>query len=268
MFEDLEALEKEVQSFRDNMLASEQLVKGITEIAAQAKEQSKAFSAASKNLEQQIAAQSQQLEKGFKEETDAAVAQIIEKNETFLTGASESIVKAEQEAGKRIAHESELIEKLASETNAHQKAVESSTKLFRETVDSQTAAAQEERKALQESYDAQTKALEDRMQEITASAVQELQQSNEKNISDLKESFHQAQQAYEEQTRAAQAKMEQVHTSLNEKYQSVLNRLEAANLEQTLAECRRIRKSLNVKFAVLLIGLGGILATIIWMLLK
>ena len=93
MFDDIEALEKEVESFRKNILASQELVSGIDKMIAAQKEQSTAYSKSYEDVLKKLKDTVEQQNSN----AEALLSELSKKNETTINAAVTQLTEAQKE---------------------------------------------------------------------------------------------------------------------------------------------------------------------------
>lgn len=214
MFENIEQLEREVQEFRKNILASSELVASFERMIAQIKEQTKVFEDASKAMTdaigQQIAAVTAQ---------STANAEASERNAQML---SEQIDRMSVSDEQRMVKQSEGF---VQATKVLETAIGQKTEEFGEKVDS---------------------TLEEQINKLTA--------ANQAQIRIALDTMEKTKREFAEKCDEASRSFVSIQADLNARYEQVLTKLEAANVSETVRLSKSIIKSINVKFGILLTG--------------
>lgn len=196
MFDNIEELEREVQKFRENILASSELVVSFESMMTQMKAQTKAFEAASSNLQDCV--------KAHTEEVQKQIDQMSASIEQRMTAQSEGFASATQKLETVVGQKTEEFGARADSTLAAQ-------------VDKLTAANQTQ----------------------ICVALDMMEKTNREFAAKCEE---------------ASKSFVAVQEDLNARYEQVLTKLDAANASEAVRLSKAIINSLNVKFAILLIG--------------
>ena len=223
MFEDITALEKEVQEFQKNILASKELVGSLQSIAAEAKAQSASFEQASAQLGNCIRDAVKDIETQSDQQIAKAVAQITEAERAYEERARE----LEQQAQTRY-----------------------------EEADGKIGAAVDRISQATDQFDQQVQ-----------TALTQLEEHNDRITSDALAKISEAQVAYETRVQEAENSITAKYQELLSKFESLTQKLESVNRDETADLCRKISSSINVKFGILLVGIGASLALVIYSIL-
>lgn len=227
MFEDIGELEKEVQAFRENILASSELVKSIEKLTVETAAQARDFRAASKDLLARLDEQTAELKQSAEHTLSVQVAQLTASNQSFLDAAAAKIdgfaVQAVRQTEQLRAASGELASKM----------------------------------------EVQTAELRQSAEQILAAQITRLTENSQAQLSAAIEKMADAQKAYVERMDVAENALKTREDALNSKYESVLAKLEAANLEETVRLCQKIRKSIHIEFGILLAGICAALTFVV-----
>lgn len=245
MFEDLTQMEKEIETFRNNISASSELVEGISLLISETKKQKESMSASTESLIKKLEASVAQ----FKKDQDKAVQVLGESNDTMLNALQQNL-KSEQQ--NRIAE----IESIQGE--------------IKKCLEVSSADADKHLKALTDTGEALTAALRQGADSFQMAANQNIEQMNSDCqciISEAKNTMTNLQTDYEKQLLQAESTIKDYQKSAEDKYNEFVERLERTNVDQIFKQVQDLKKSVNIKFALLMSGVLATLALNIYVLL-
>ena len=205
MFESIEELEKEVQSFRENLLASNELITGIEKLTATTSEQQVKYVDSSKELLTKI------------DDTAAlTLSSLIAENEALIDTLSK----------KGYA----LLEKI----NAVPVEIKAENVLM---IDGLKNCISE-------------------LQTNISKFVSQLSNDSKSHLNDSIASMNLVQQEHIARLEAIEIAFSKGETELTTKYDMFMAKLESTNVDQLLKACQDIQKAVNMKFAILSVGLS------------
>ena len=142
MFDDIEALEKEVEGFRTNILASQELISGIDRMIAAQKEQSVEYS----KSYQEVLEKLRETTEKQKADAETLLSEITKKNESFASDAVTQLTTAQKDYIERMDQVEKTIKESEEElTSKYQQFV---AKLESTNIDQIFSSVQELKKSL------------------------------------------------------------------------------------------------------------------------
>lgn len=265
MFENIEQLEREVQEFRKNILASSELVASFERMITQIKEQTRAFEAASGNLQESVKTHTEDLQK--------QIEVCLQKQADLIAEQSRNVEVASKVMTDAIGQQTAAV---AAQSKSNMETFERSSKALSEQIDRMSVSAEQRMERCFESqaqrmvtqsegFAQATKGLEavigQKTEEFSVRVDSALEAQIEKLTATNKEQIRIALETMEKTNREFAAKCDEVSKSfvaiqenLNARYEQVLTKLEAANVSETVRLSKSIIKSINVKFGILLTG--------------
>ena len=206
MFEDIAQMEKEIEEFRNNILASSELIKGITELTEATKQQRASFQASSEALVKQL---------------DACITQFkINHNDALQALGSSNAVAMEN-----------LHQSITTDMKGWIAALES----IKTAIESCEAAANQK----------------------TDEQVKRFSDESDRILSEMQSSLATQQASFLEKLNETENVIRGYQSEAEKKYNSFLQQLENTNANQIFREVQELKKSMQVKFAVLMAGVGA-----------
>lgn len=230
MFDSVEQLEKEVQDFRSNILASSELIKSIEVLVAAVKAQEDDFAAKSKALATKMDSHTD----GMKEDYKEALSELIKENNKLLDEISirgEAILRDMQSVPKEIDQRNDTLSK---ELKSHSEEVQSQCK----------------------SLIAQFQEIADAFSTRCTELLQSMDSSNNAHLNSVIEVTRSSQQEYIQKLETTEASIHNCENEIKNKYNDFLAKLESTNIDQMFKMCQEIKKAMNSKFLILTIGVG------------
>ncbi|CEO87914.1 coiled-coil domain-containing protein [Syntrophaceticus schinkii] len=285
MFDSIEQLEKQVQKFQENILASNQLLAGIEALTLAVKNQQRGYEQASASLIEEIKGHV----KAVTDESEtlrAGVSSEVQMVTRSTQDATASVMKSNVSLSDSVASKSEALrEALAADVKSvlqgTQDAVaEMKTNNYRviEEVSNKSetlrgALSYDINGVLQETKTAVTEIKANNEATLKAAVEQlslkisklntdterfiaELKSADESAIDSAVQKLTASQQSNIKQLEAAQSAIEEMNRTLNTKYQEFLQRLENTNFDQLFKTCQDMKKSIETKLYLLMGGVG------------
>ena len=109
-------------------------------------------------------------------------------------------------------------------------------------------------KALSDEMEHDTVALKGQVHETVELAVSRMSEENRKQVDRLSNAIEQAVNTFSTDAKATIAALEVTKKDLADRYERVIAKLESANLDEAVRLSRKIIKSINIKFGILLVG--------------
>ena len=247
MFEDVAEMEREIETFRKNVVASSELIEGISRLTAETKKQKESFSASTAELLKKLDACVEQ----FKTDYESALHALKDSNNAEIKALQENM-SAEHQA--RIAD----LEKIEA--------------ALQKNLTDATAQSEAQVKALSETSEAITNAFHQDTEKLQSLSLEQIRQLNtdcERIISEMKSSSEEQQSAYIARLQAAEDVIKGYQASAESKYTEFVTRLESTNVDQIFKEVQDLKKSIQTKFMILAGGIGiTLIVAIISLILK
>lgn len=303
MFEDVAQMEKEIESFRKNMLASSELVESVAQLITETKKQKDEMSASTKALIKELEACVAQ----FKADHDGALQSLSRNNEALLRSVQSDMSSEQQrriseikliqgdikecleassaDAKKQLAELSSTGKVLTSAFHQDAESVKSSNASQMQKLASDNAEAMdtlhkniasEQEKLIKELHDIQ-KALDEclaavhldaeNFQKISTQNIEQMDESCQRIISDTKATMDSLQSDFASKLQQIESTIKGYQAAAEDKYTEFVDRLERTNVDQIFKEVQDLKHSVQIKFAILMGGVGAALITNIIVLL-
>lgn len=199
MFEDIGALEKEINDFRQNILASNDLIRRLDEVVAGIKSQTKSFESSSNVLQNII------------EEQTTSLKQVAKDQNEMLLRTAEALPVTMREEMDKFRHD---------------------------------------------------------LSNLVTEQMERMIQSNQIQIEYSVQEISEKQKAFSDLVDRTDLKIKKRQDTLDEKYETLLKKLESANLEEAIKLSKKIIKSINVKFSILLTAVGAAISLMLYTLFR
>lgn len=268
MFENIEQLEREVQEFRKNILASSELVASFERMITQIKEQTKAFEAASGNLQGSVKTHTEDLQK--------QIAVCLQKQADLIAEQSRNVEAASKVMTDAIGQQMAAV---AAQSKSNVETFERSSKALSEQIDRMSASVEQRMESCFESqaqrmvtqsegFERATKGLESvigqkaeefsgRVDSTLEAQIEKLTAANQAQIRIALDTMEKTNREFAAKCDEASKSFVAIQEDLNARYEQVLTKLEAANVSETVRLSKSIIKSINVKFGILLTGVAA-----------
>lgn len=248
MFESIDELEKEVQDFRQNILASKQLINSINQLTTTTKKQQERLATAAEALMKKL---------------DATPAAIKTDNSVLLDELKSCI--ADFRKGNQ-----ELVSHLSTESEEH---IKDSTASISAAYQEYTARAESVETALKNSeielaskYSAFIETLESTnadLQKGNEDLVSHLSAENKRLLEESITSISATCHEHIARLESVEAALKKSEIELASKYDAFIEKLESTNVDQLFKMCQDIKKSVQKKFTFLMSGICIMLIIII-----
>ncbi len=294
MFEDVAQMEKEIETFRKNVVASSELVEGIKGLTEATRQHEEACSAATADLLKKIDACIVEIRRDHESalctlssNNDAAITALqkniaaeVETRMSELQQIKSALENLQTSYVERLQHTETTIREYESKLDDSVKQIkidhEAALKVLSDRVDS----------AMVEQHEKSTKDLADKMAEIekikasieeyqsqtTKKAdeqIQQLAESCERLITEMKTELASQQSAHIEKLQHTEQTIGEYQAAAEEKYNEFVKRLESTNVDQIFKEVQDLKQSIQLKFVILMGGIGAaIVASVIGLILK
>lgn len=247
MFDDIQALEQEIEGFRNNILASQDLVTSIEKMIKVMKTQNDEYSRTYKDVLEELK-RCVQLQKV---ESESQLNELKKQNETTINNAVEKLNSVQKEHIVKINE------------------VESAINLNVEKMLKEMKTQSED---YSKSYNDVLLELKNyvQLQKVESEAqLNELKKQNEIIINNAVEKIASSQREYLANIDEVKFILKKNEDQLVLKYQQFTTKLESTNIDQIYSSVQDLKKSINFKFNLLISGVGvSILLTIVSLLLK
>lgn len=298
MFKDIAQMEKEIEEFRNNIVASSELIKGIEDLTEATKKQKESFDSSSVALVKKLDACIEQ----FKEDHNSALQALETKNvatidelkqaiatnmEDWLSHLEETKISIEAYKATIIRISGEQQDFFNSSSEALVKKLDACIDQFKadhnsalQTLENKNAATIDELKqAIATNMEGWLSHLESAKASIESCEAAITKNSNEqiRNLSDectriiseMQSNFATQQSAYLAKLEETDKTISSYQSATEEKYKSFVQRLEAINVDQVFKEVQDLKKSIQTKFAILMTGVGiAVVAAILSIVIK
>lgn len=219
MFEDIAQMEKEIEEFRSNIIASSELVRGIEDLTESIKQQKESFSASSNSLVKKLDACIEQ----FRSDHNASLQELNNSNSASIESLRQGISNDMQQ----------WLEKL-----------------------------EDVKKAIVSCETQTTQKNEEQIKHITAEGDR-IVSSAEQYVAEMKKTVSAQQEAFAERLHQTEVVIQAYQSEAEAKYNSFVQKLESTNMDQIYKEIQDLKKSIQTKFVVLMLGIGITIAVII-----
>lgn len=268
MFENIEQLEREVQEFRKNILASSELVASFERMITQIKEQTKAIEAASGNLQGSV--------KTHTEDLQEQIEICLQKQADLIAEQSRNVEAASKVMTDAIGQQMAAV---AAQSKSNMETFERSSKALSEQIERMSASVEQRMESCFESqaqrmvtqsegFERATKGLESvigqkaeefsvRVDSTLEAQIEKLTAANQAQIRIALDTMEKTNREFAAKCDEASKSFVAIQDDLNARYEQVLTKLEAANVSETVRLSKSIIKSINVKFGILLTGVAA-----------
>lgn len=268
MFENIEQLEREVQEFRKNILASSELVASFERMITQIKEQTRAIEAASGNLQGSV--------KTHTEDLQEQIEICLQKQADLIAEQSRNVEAASKVMTDAIGQQMAAV---AAQSKSNMETFERSSKALSEQIERMSASVEQRMESCFESqaqrmvtqsegFERATKGLESvigqkaeefsvRVDSTLEAQIEKLTAANQAQIRIALDTMEKTNREFAAKCDEASKSFVAIQDDLNARYKQVLTKLEAANVSETVRLSKSIIKSINVKFGILLTGVAA-----------
>ena len=294
MFEDVAQMEKEIETFRKNVVASSELVEGIKELTEATRQHKESYSAATEELLKKIDVCITKIKtdhesalRTLSSNNDAAITALqknaaaeltarmveLQQIKTALENLQTSYAERLQQNETVIKeYESKLDDSVEQIKNDHEAAL----KALSARVDSAMAEQHEksaedlaEKMAEMEKIRASIEEYQSQAAKKADEQIQQLADSCERLITEMKMELASQQSAYAEKLQHAEQTISGYQAAAEAKYDEFVKRLESTNVDQIFKEVQDLKQSIQLKFMILMGGIGtAIVVSVIGLILK
>ncbi len=245
MFDSVEDLEKEVIAFRENILASNALVASIEQVSATIREQEKSITSKLENLLDLIESVPTTIKKDNASVLDELIASIEDLKRTnkdaFLTLSESNGKHLDKTISEIVAANTHLIENITVKTEHLLGSIETLPSTIKKDNEMALDALISNIKDLKSANKETINMLSKDSREYLHNAVSEIISENTLLLKNLK--------SVGELLKSGQK-------DLAEKNNAFIEKLESTNVEHLFALCEDMKKTMNMKFLIMMIGLA------------
>lgn len=294
MFEDVAQMEKEIETFRKNIVASSELVEGIAGLTEATRLHKESYVAATAELLRKI----DDSIIAIKADHEAALLTLSGNNDAAITSFQKNMAEEQATRMAELQHIKSALESLQASYAERLQQTECAIREYQgklsDCVGQIKADHEATLKALSERVDAaisdvQKKSADDlaaRIKEIngiraaieenqaqttkkTDEQIQRLIRECERLIAEMKSELASQQAAYSERTHQTEQAIREYQNDAEKKYKEFVNRLETTNVDQIYKEIQDLKKSIQMKFMILMGGIGvAMVVSVIGLILK
>ena len=225
MFEDIEKMEQEIKDFRQNILASSQLVDGMSSIVKE--------SQAQQALMRQV---STEYQSAIKSITEGTIQKIESLEASSITEMKAMIEACMTDAIQQISVANKAYIDELDNSNASVKLVHaelSKSQIAMQTVFEQTI---------------------NRIEGLETENTKQIKSIVETALSEAEKRIYEANKPYIDELAKTDASMKALQTDLTEKYSQFSTQIENARTDELIKTCSDMRKSLELKTTLTIIG--------------
>lgn len=263
MFTDIEQLEKEIQAFKKNILASNELIQTIEAVVAAAKKQNADYQAATTALQDKMDTHTEGLKK-LSEDTIAQMLAESKKTASEVQGIANTTIADMSASNKTLL--ADTVEQLKAAQKVYIDALEAVKVALSETTTErgkQLEEATEALKTAQKDYydrlaqlEATIKETHDRSLEAIKSAMDAATEDQRKQLETASEVIRTAQKEHLDRLTQIETAITATKDELDKKYKAFLEKLESTNMDQIFKVCQEMKKSIETKLLLLTGGVG------------
>ena len=294
MFEDVAQMEKEIETFRKNVVASSELVEGIKGLTEATRQHKETYSAATEDLIKKIDTCIAEI----KTDHEAALRTLSGNNDAALTALQKNMEAEVKTRMSELQQIKSALEKLQASYAERLQQNETTIREYESRLDSSVERIKTDHEAalkalsdrvdsaMAEQHEKSTKDLADKMAEIekikasieeyqsqaakkSDEQIQQLVESCERLITEMKTELASQQSAHVEKLQHTEQTIGEYQAAAEEKYDEFVKRLEATNVDQIFKEVQDLKQSIQLKFMILMSGIGAaIVVSVIGLILK
>ncbi len=251
MFENVEQLEKEVQEFKENILASKELVRNLEQLVAATKAQQEQVAKSTDDLLRGIPASVEEKNNTLRGDVQKTADQMKADSEAAFSKALAEVQKVHQQHVDTLSAIETEVKKTASQIK-----VDNDTAIGTAIAEMQKVHQQhiEVLRGIETEIKKTTDKLCSDNQTVINSAVSKLQQTNQQHIDALV---------------SVENEIKKFETDLTAKYADFVAKLEASNMDKIFTMCEELKKTVNSKLMLLFGGVGvSIVLSIVALIMK
>lgn len=294
MFEDVAQMEKEIETFRKNVVASSELVEGINGLTEATRQHKETYSAATEDLIKKIDACIAEI----KTDHEAALRTLSSNNDAALTALQKNMAAEVETRMSELQQIKSALENLQASYAERLQRNETTIREYESRLDNSVEQIKTDHEAalralsdridsaMAEQHEKSTKDLADKMAEIEKikasieeyqaqaakkadEQVQQLVEDCERLITEMKTELASQQSAHVEKLQHTEQTIGGYQTAAEEKYDEFVKRLESTNVDQIFKEVQDLKQSIQLKFMILMGGIGtAIVVSVIGLILK
>lgn len=294
MFEDVAQMEKEIETFRKNVVASSELVEGINGLTEATRQHKETYSAATEDLIKKIDACIAEI----KTDHEAALRTLSSNNDAALTALQKNMAAEVETRMSELQQIKSALENLQASYAERLQQNEATIREYESRLDNSVEQIKSDHEAalkalsarvdfaMAEQHEKSTKDLADKMAEIEKikasieeyqaqaakkadEQVQQLLEDCERLITEMKTELASQQSAHVEKLQHTEQTIGEYQTAAEEKYDEFVKHLESTNVDQIFKEVQDLKQSIQLKFMILMGGIGAaIVVSVIGLILK
>ncbi len=294
MFEDVAQMEKEIETFRKNVVASSELVEGINGLTEATRQHKETYSAATEDLIKKIDACIAEI----KTDHEAALRTLSSNNDAALTALQKNMAAEVETRMSELQQIKSALENLQASYAERLQRNETTIREYESRLDNSVEQIKTDHEAalralsdridsaMAEQHEKSTKDLADKMAEIEKikasieeyqaqaakkadEQVQQLVEDCERLITEMKTELASQQSAHVEKLQHTEQTIGGYQTAAEEKYDEFVKHLESTNVDQIFKEVQDLKQSIQLKFMILMGGIGAaIVVSVIGLILK
>ena len=229
MFEDISKMEEEVKVFRQNVLASSQLVEGISSLVEETQKQ-------------------QALMKEVSTDYQNSIQSIADKT-------IEKIEKLETETIEKLSNDSAKLQMEIADRDA--KAVEELKTRVSESLSEAISQISATNKAYVDEMsetEASIKAIQEEITRRDAEVISEMKAKVNENLSEAVNQIEKANKAYVDEMTNTDASIKAMQSELTEKYKQFSSRMDSVKIDEMQKTCSDLKKSVELKTTLAIVG--------------
>ena len=229
MFEDISKMEEEVKVFRQNVLASSQLVEGISSLVEETQKQ-------------------QALMKEVSTDYQNSIQSIADKT-------IEKIEKLETETIEKLSNDSAKLQMEIADRDA--KAVEELKTRVSESLSEAISQISATNKAYVDEMsetEASIKAIQEEITRRDAEVISEMKAKVNENLSEAVDQIAKTNKAYVDELTNTDASIKAMQSELTEKYKQFSSRMDSVKIDEMQKTCSDLKKSVELKTTLAIVG--------------
>ena len=288
MFEDIAQMEKEIETFRKNVVASSDLIEGISQLSAATRQHQESVASSSdkaiKKIEscvKQIKAENSSLLQSFEEKNEASMKRLqqdissekaiyladLERINTDFQTSQDIYIDSLKQTRDKISEYQDSLGNIAEQIKAdHSTAL----KALGERVNAAIAELQQSSEtSLQaklmeiDKIKTSMEALADQSSMKTDEQIQLLVTETERLLSEIETELAAERSDYAEKLRISEQTIKEYQAAAEQKYNEFVQRLETTNVDQIYKEVQGLKQSVKTQFMILMGSMGVVLAAVI-----
>ena len=229
MFEDISKMEEEVKVFRQNVLASSQLVEGISSLVEETQKQ-------------------QALMKEVSTDYQNSIQSIADKT-------IEKIEKLETETIEKLSNDSAKLQMEIADRDA--KAVDELKTRVSESISEAISQISATNKAYVDEMsktETSIKTIQEEIARRDAEVISEMKAKVNENLSEAVNQIEKANKAYVDEMTNTDASIKAMQSELTEKYKQFSSRMDSVKIDEMQKTCAELKKKMEIKSTLTIVG--------------